>query len=554
MESFLGSIRQFGVGRLAAMLGVGAGVVAVLVALVMFMGREPSELLYSNLDLKEASEVTQALDQAGIKYETKGDGSTIMVPRDKVASARLMVAGKGLVSSGSIGYEIFDTSNALGQTDFVQQLNRQRALQGELERTIKAMQGVNSVRVHLVLPKRQLFEENAEQPSAAVTIGVGSREPSSDMVRAIQNLVSSAVPNMKAEKVAVIDQHGKTLSAPSDESLAGKMAQDRKSEVEARIAKTVKDMIEGVLGPGKARVNVTAELDLNRVTTQEERFDPDGQVVRSESTTEASSQENKNDDNAGVTAAANVPGGQGANGFQQLGSRSGQNDSVTNYEISKSVKTTVQEPGTIKKVAVAVAIDGVSAPMGKDGKPGAYTPRTAEEIQQIEELVKTAVGFDAERGDQVKVTNIKFPQPEDQGLEKQGLLSGFDKNDIMRVAELGVLAVVALLILLFAVRPFIKNLSAPAPGQIALPGPAGGQPVTRLVTLSDGTQQQVVVDQSGEPIAIAGPASSDIDQRIDIAKIEGQVKASSIKRVSEFVEKHPDESVAILRNWLHEST
>jgi len=553
VESFLGSIRQFGVGRLAAMLGVGAGVVAVLVALVMFMGKEPNELLYSNLDLKEASEVTQALDQAGIKYETKGDGSTIMVPRDKVASARLMVAGKGLVSSGSIGYEIFDTSNALGQTDFVQQLNRQRALQGELERTIKAMQGVNSVRVHLVLPKRQLFEESAEQPSAAVTIGVGSREPSSDMVRAIQNLVSSSVPNMKAEKVAVIDQHGKTLSAPSDESLAGKMAQDRKSEVEARIAKTVKDMIEGVLGPGKARVNVTADLDLNRVTTQEERFDPDGQVVRSESTTEASSQENKNEDNAGVTAAANVPGGQGANGFQQLGSRSGQNDSVTNYEISKSVKTTVQEPGAIKKIAVAVAIDGVSAPIGKDGKPGAYTPRTAEEIQQIEELVKTAVGFDAARGDQVKVTNIKFPQPEDQGLEKAGLLSGLDKNDIMRFAELGVLAVVALLILLFAVRPFIKNLSAPAPGQMALAGPSGG-PVTRLVTLSDGTQQQVVVDQSGEPIAIAGPAPSDIDQRIDIAKIEGQVKASSIKRVSEFVDKHPDESVAILRNWLHESS
>ncbi|ACL94415.1 flagellar M-ring protein FliF [Caulobacter vibrioides] len=554
MESFLGSIRQFGVGRLAAMLGVGAGVVAVLVALVMFMGKEPSELLYSNLDLKEASEVTQALDQAGIKYETKGDGSTIMVPRDKVASARLMVAGKGLVSSGSIGYEIFDTNNALGQTDFVQQLNRQRALQGELERTIKAMQGVNSVRVHLVLPKRQLFEEDAEQPSAAVTIGVGSREPSSDMVRAIQNLVSSSVPNMKAEKVAVIDQHGKTLSAPSDESLAGKMAQDRKSEVEARIAKTVKDMIEGVLGPGKARVNVTAELDLNRVTTQEERFDPDGQVIRSESTTEASSQENKNDDNAGVTAAANVPGGQGANGFQQLGSRTGQNDAVTNYEISKSVTTTVQEPGTIKKIAVAVAIDGVSAPMAADGKPGAYTPRTAQEIQQIEELVKTAVGFDAERGDQVRVTNIKFPQPEDQGLEEQGLLAGFDKNDIMRAAELGVLAVVALLILLFAVRPFIKNLSAPAPGQIALAGPSGGPPVTRLVTLADGTQQQVVVDQSGEPIALAGPPVSDIDQRIDIAKIEGQVKASSIKRVSEFVEKHPDESVAILRNWLHEST
>jgi len=552
VESFLGSIQRFGVGRLAAMLGVGAGVVAVLVALVMFMGKEPNELLYSNLDLKEASEVTQALDQAGIKYETKGDGSTIMVARDKVASARLMVAGKGLVSSGSIGYEIFDGNNALGQTDFVQQLNRQRALQGELERTIKAMQGVNSVRVHLVLPKRQLFEEDAEQPSAAVTIGVGAREPATDMVRAIQNLVSSSVPNMKAEKVAVIDQHGKTLSAPSDDSMAGKEAADRRTEAEARIAKTVKDMIEGVLGPGKARVNVTADLDLNRVTTQEERFDPDGQVIRSESTNEAGNSETKNDDTSGVTAAANVPGGQGANGFQQLGSRSNQNESVTNYEISKSVKTTVQEPGTIRKVAVAVAIDGITAPAGKDGKPGAYTPRTAEEITQIEELVKTAVGFDAARGDQVKVTNIKFPQPEDQGLEKQGLLAGFDKNDIMRFAELGILGVVALLVMLFAVRPFIKNLSAPAPGQMALAGPTG-QAVTRLVTLSDGTQQQVVVDQAGEPMAIAGPTGSDIDQRIDIAKIEGQVKASSIKRVSEFVEKHPDESVAILRNWLHES-
>ncbi len=551
MESFLGSIKQFGVGRLAAMLGVGAGVVAVLVALVMFMGKEPQELLYSNLDLKEASEVTAALDQAKIPYQAKGDGSTIMVPRDKVASARLMIAGKGLVSSGNIGYEIFDNSNALGQTDFVQQLNRQRALQGELERTIKAMQGVNSVRVHLVLPKRQLFEEDAEQPSAAVTIGVGAREPSTDMVRAIQNLVSSSVPNMKAEKVAIIDQHGKTLSAPSDESMAGKLAQDRKTEAEARIAKTVKDMVEGVLGAGKARVNVTADINLDRITTQEERFDPDGQVIRSESTNENSSSETKNDDTSGVTATANVPGQAANGGFQQLGSRAGANESVTNYEISKSVKTTVQEPGTVRKVAVAVAIDGITAPMAKDGKPGAYTPRTAEEIAQIEELVKTAVGFDAARGDQVKVTNIKFPQPEDQGLEKQGLLAGFDKNDIMRFAELGILGVVALLVLLFAVRPFIKNLTSPAPAQLALAGP--GQPVTRLVTLSDGTQQQVVVDQSGEPMAIAGPAS-DIDQRIDIAKIEGQVKASSIKRVSEFVEKHPEESVAILRNWLHEST
>jgi len=549
VDSFLSAIQRFGVGRLAALIGVGAGVVAILVALVMFMGKEPTELLYSNLDLKEASEVIQALDQAGVKYETKGDGSTIMVARDKVASARLLVAGKGLVTSGSVGYEIFDSSNALGQTDFVQQLNRQRALQGELERTIKEWQGVNSVRVHLVLPKRQIFEEDAEQPSAAVTISTGGREPSAEMVRAVQNLVGGSVAGMKPEKVNVIDQHGKTLSAASDESLAGQLAQDRKSEAEARIAKTVKDMIEGVLGPGKVRVNVTAELDLNRVTTQEQKFDPEGQVIRSESTNEANSQETKNDENGGTTAAQNIPGGGGANGFQQLGSRTGNNESVTNYEISSTTTTEIKEPGTIKKLAVAVAIDGVTAPAGKDGKPGAYTPRTEEERAQLEDLVKTAIGFDAARGDQVKVTNIRFPQPEDQALGKEGLLAAFGKNDIMRIAELAVLGIVAIMILLFAVRPFVKNIMTPSPQQMSL----GAPQVTRMVTLSDGSTQEVVIDQSGEPMAIAGPGA-EIDQRIDIAKIEGQVKASSIKRVSEFVDKHPDESVAILRTWLHEST
>ncbi|MBI1684017.1 flagellar basal-body MS-ring/collar protein FliF [Caulobacter hibisci] len=551
MDKFLSAIQRFGVGRLAALAGVAVGSIAVLAAVVMMLGKQPSELLYSNLDLKEASSVTQALDQAGIKYETKGDGSTIMVARDKVNSARLLVSGKGLVTSGSIGYEIFDNSNAIGQTDFVQQLNRQRALQGELERTIRGWQGVRDVRVHLVLPKRQLFEEDAEQPSAAVTIGTAGREPSSEMVAAVQNLIAGSVPGMKGERVNVIDERGKTLSAGGDESLAGKLAQDRKSEAEARIAKSVKDMLDGVLGPGKARVTVTADLDLNRVTTQEKKFDPDGQVVRSESTSANNSSETKNEDNSGVTATQNIPGGQAGAG-QPVGSSSGGNETTTNYEISESVRTEVTEPGAMKKVAVAVAVDGATAAPGKDGKSGAYTPRTAEEIQQIEELVKTAIGYDAARGDQVKVTNIRFPTAEDQGLTEPGLMSGFDKNDLMRVAEIGVLAIVALLILLFAVRPFLKSLSQPGgshPIQMAL-GHEGQ--VTRMVTLSDGSTQQVVIDQSGEPIAIAGP-TSDIDQRIDIAKIEGQVKASSIKRVSEFVERHPEESVAILRNWLHES-
>jgi flagellar M-ring protein FliF len=186
------------------------------------------------------------------------------------------------------------------------------------------------------MPKRQLFEEDADKPTAAVTISTG-REPSADMVRAVQNLVAGSVAGMKPDAVNVIDQHGKTLSAGNDGSLAGKLAQDAKSEVEARIAKTVKDMVDGVLGPGKARVNVTAELDLNRVTVQERKFDPDGQVIRSESTNANNASETKNDDTGGVTSTQNIPG-QTPNGFQPLGSKQDSNESVTNYEISESTK------------------------------------------------------------------------------------------------------------------------------------------------------------------------------------------------------------------------
>src|SRR5580704_12428324 len=201
-------------------------------AIVLNLGLEPMGLLYSNLDLKEAGTITQALDAAGIKYEVKGDGSTIMVARDHVASARLMLAGKGLPTASSVGYEIFDTQSALGQTDFVQQLNMKRATEGELARTIRALDGVTFVRVHLVLPERQLFQDTTDQASASVTIGIGAREPSSDQVHAVQNLVAGAVPNLKPERVVIIDQHGKTLSAEGDPSLGGKAAQDAKAAIE----------------------------------------------------------------------------------------------------------------------------------------------------------------------------------------------------------------------------------------------------------------------------------------------------------------------------------
>jgi flagellar M-ring protein FliF len=540
VNGFFAALQRFGFGRLAAFAGIGVGIAAALGALFMNVGR-PSALLYSNLDLKEAGEITRALDQANIRYEAKGDGSTLMVARDEVATTRLLLSGKGLPTAGSVGYEIFDQTGVVGQTDFVQQLNRQRALEGELARTIQGLEGVTSARVHLVLPKKELFEDEIQQASASVSIAVGAREPTPDQVRAIQNLVAGAVPNMKPDRVTVVDQHAKTLSGGSE---GDAMASDgRKSAVETRVAKTVKTLVEGVVGAGKARVNVTAELDLSQVTIQQETFDPDGQVVRSETTSEENANENQPNQTGAVTAAANIPGAP-PNPEGNINSASGRTGTTTNYDISKTVRTEVKEPGQVKRLSVAVAVDGVTAPAGKDGKPGAYTPRPAAEMQRIEQLVRTAVGYDAQRGDQVTVINVQFPGADTGGgVVTANPLMGFDKNDIMQIVQWVILLIVALLTIFFVVRPLFNGSAGPRTG------------VTRLVTTADGQQMMLPMDPStGDPLALPGPDQSEMEQRIAIAKIEGQVKASSIRRVAEFVESHPEESVALLRTWLHQPT
>ena len=543
MNPFAALIQRFGIGRLVAILGASAGVAAALFALVLNVSAQPKALLYSNLDLKEAGSITQALDQANIKYEVKGDGSTIMVQRDKVATTRLLLSGKGLPTSGSVGYEIFDSAPALGQTDFVQNLNRQRALEGELARTIGSLRGVTSARVHLVMPRRQLFEDEAEQPSASVVIGVGGREPASEEVRAIRNLIAGATPNLKPERVTVVDDKGKMLAGGDDSSteMAGQIAADQRASTEERIRKSVKDMVEGVVGPGKARVTVSADVDLNRVTMQDDKFDPDGQVVRSSQTVEDKSNEGKSQEGAATTATANVPGGAAAPGASGDNTNSNRTEETTNYEISHSTRTEVQEPGQVKRLSVAVAVDGVTA-YDKKGK-ASYTPRSAEEMQRIQDLVRSAVGYNQTRGDQVTVVNVRFTHDDDaQGVSAGSPLLGFDKNDMMRGAELVILFVVGVLIIFFVARPLLKNTAGGMmPMLTSVMGGGGG----------GGGGGQPMHSGGGDTLALPGGGGE--EGRIDMAKIEGQVKVSSVKRVSEFVDKHPDESVSILRSWLHET-
>jgi flagellar M-ring protein FliF len=549
VDRFINALQRFGIGRMAAIFGIAAGVAAVLFGIVFNFGSAPKALLYSNLDLKEASAITQALEQSGVKYEAKGDGSTIMVERDKVASTRLMLSSKGMPTSGSVGYEIFDQTNSLGQTEFVTNLNHQRALEGELVRTIRSLDGVTFARVQLVLPKRQLFEEEAEAPTASVVLGA-NRQISADQVQGVQNLVAAAVPGLKPDHVTITDQSGKMLAGGQGDTAIGAIAEQRRNEAEEAIRRKVKETVDGVVGPGHSRVSVTADLDLSRVTVQEEKFDPDGQVARQTSNVTEQQSEKKAGASNGVSIGNNLPGANADSGpGDQNSSDNGRTEESTSYEISKTVKTQVQEPGAIKKLSVSVAVDWVT-PIDAKGKAGVPRALTADERTNIENLVRAAVGFDAARGDQVTVANVKFLRDaaNEGGAVAASPLAAFDKNDIMRAVELAIMAIVAGLVIFFVVRPLLKSASggggmAPMP---MLAGAGSGNPTLSLT--GGGANQAAMEGGHYQQMALPEPE----DSRINIARIEGQVKASAVKQVSDFVERHPEESVSILRSWLHE--
>ncbi|KQW83083.1 flagellar basal-body MS-ring/collar protein FliF [Brevundimonas sp. Root1279] len=550
MGGFTAALQRFGIGRLTVVLGVAAGVAAVLVAVMLRIGQAPDALLYSNLDLREASEITTALDSAGIKYSSKGDGSTIFVSRDQVGEARLLVAGKGLVTSGSVGYEIFDNQSVLGQTEFQQNLNEKRALEGELARTIMSMRGITSARVMIALPARQMFQTAAGEPTAAVVVGVTGGSLTGAQVQSIRNVVASSVPNMKPEKVTLTDTANRTLAAGTDgDGFSAASAEEAKSSTEAQLQNRIKDIVEGVVGVGAARVQVTADIDHSRSTTQEQRYDPDGQVVRSMSTNGSESQDTTGVSDGGATATNNIPGGE-APATTPIGSRDTQNTETTNYEISNTTTTTVKEAGEVKRLAVAVAVDGKYTPAANGRGEPTYTPVSEEDRAKIEALVKAAVGFNAERGDVVQVTAVRFNRDiaAAGGEEAGSPLFNFTKNDLMRGVELLVLLITGVLLIFFVLRPLLKTAAGGGrAGDPQLVGP-GGVPVTALQTSLVGGP----AGAGGAPgmAQLTGP--SEMEQRLDIARIEGQVKASSVRKVAEFVEKHPEESTAILRSWVHE--
>lgn len=541
MNAFLEQVSKFGIGRLSAIFGLTVGAAAALVLFTMSMNGDGDSLLFSGLEPADAATVTERLDTAGIAYELREGGSAVYVSSDAVDEARLRVASGGALSFGSVGYEIFDETDALGTTSFVQNVNAKRAMEGELARSINSLASVSASRVHLVLPERRLFSQETEQPSASVVLTTRG-ELDAAQVETIRNLIATAVPALAANRITVADDRGRLLASPTDGDNASVAAlESRRAGVEQNLRGKVRDVVEGVVGSGGARVVVTAELNRESLTESSQQFDPDGQVLRSTETREESENEQNGARNGLVTVDQNLPGEEPpADGPQSSRTRQSENE-VRNFEISSTTTTRVIEAGGVDRLAVSVVVDYVES-VAEDGTI-TYTPRSQEEMETITRLVRAAVGVDESRGDVVEVNQMQFSRPDLTlgSVAPTGFSLG--RSDIFRIAELAVLFLTALLIVLLVARPLVRGvISGPQPAAAA----ANSGSVRMIDTPGLTHQGQAALPDDSNSIGEG-------DERIDIDQIDGQVKRSSVKKVANLVQDHPDESMAILRNWMHES-
>lgn len=544
MAAFSETMKGLGTAKLATLAGVGVLLLGFFAFLALNLSQPTMAPLFTNLPVEESGKIVKELETMDIPYELKANGTIIEVPNNQALRLRMSMAEKGLPSSGSIvGYEIFDRSEALGVSNFVQNVNIVRALEGELGRTIGAFSHVESARVHLVLPKRELFTRDKQQPTASVAIKMrGAGELSKNEIAAIRHLIASAVPGLKPSQITVVDNNGALLARGSaDEESREAMAattEEYRVTFENRTKNMLEELLEQSIGAGKVKAQVFADINFDRIVTNSEIFDPEGQVARSVQTVEEREQSKEADKKATVSVANSLPNAnQQQEGGAENSSLSEKTDETTNYEISKTVKNQVQETGRINKLAVAVLVDGT---YNKDQAGDlAYTPRSEEELKKLEALVKSAIGYDESRGDTVEVVNMQFISGEKAAAEE----GAFDwlKRDFQSIIQTLVLGVVAVLAILLIIRPLVTRALEASRTALtedeplgALAGPGGAAQLT---------------DQTGR--AIAGGEEEEDDMLIDVARIQGRIKSSTFRKINEIIEQHPDETLGILRQWLY---
>ena len=534
MNNFIQNIKNLSPGRLASIAAVAIFLISFFVYLATKLNTGDYAILYTDLEMEDAKQIVQHLETANIKYRLTKNGTEILVPQEDVNKMRIDTADLAMASKGSnVGYEIFDHTDALGSTNFVQNVNLIRALEGELARTIRSVDHIKSARVHLVLPKREMFSREEQVLTASVVIKTDGGQLSLENIRSIQQLVAAAVPKLDVKNVSIVDNAGNLLTNNFEDEEAVKLASNEalRLDQERKMSQQVQNLLEKSIGEGKVRAQVNLEMDFDEIITNEEIYDPDSQVVRSQATVTDNSTSNEMEQP--VSVAQNIPNGDMVASESGSINHKSRTEETINYEISKIVRNKVKNSGTIKRLGVAVIVDGIYE-RNSDGKL-VYRERTSEEMEQIRSLVKSAVGFDAERGDMVEVANMQFAsnQPEIE-LVEETLIMGFTKEELMRIAEGIGVAIVAILVILLVIRPLINNA---------------------FESNTNGGESRLLGDNAEEDNLLLSnflnEEDSEIEELINMNKIDGRIKVSSLKKINDIVEKNPDAAVNIIRGWLY---
>lgn len=528
-----------------AKLGIMAIVTVAIIISMIFLSNQLSKPavvpLFSGLDAQDSGKIAAKLEMMGVYYELRSGGAQIVVQRDKVLTARMGLAEDGLPTGrANVGYELFDKDDKMGASSFVNDVNLVRALEGELGRTIGSFAQVDSARVHVVMPKKNLFSRSKEEPSASVVLKMrGGQSLSQSQITAISHLVATAVPGLSVDRITIVDVQGRPFKkgAVSHEDPAA-MAEESESyrvQYEKRMKDVIEDLLSRSVGAGKVEAQVSAEIDFDKIVIDTETYDPNGQVVRSVQTTEERA--NSNEGNGGnVTAGNNVPGG---NASETTGGAASNNETVnevTNYEISKTIQKQVKEVGNIKKLSIAVLVDG-KYEYDDQKEIYNYIPRSDEELQKIEALVKSAVGYNEQRGDSVKVVNMQFSNEVVSETKEEKF--AWITRDFGSIIQTLVIGIVITMVILLIVKPMVgrafeitRNESEEMELQAAL---AGGD----LDELAELTGVEEIRPKK--------------ENLIDIEKLEERMNSSSIATINDIIARHPEEAVTIIRHWIEEA-
>ncbi|MBF0455754.1 MAG: flagellar M-ring protein FliF [Magnetococcales bacterium] len=530
MEGFTGFLERLPLGGRNGLIVAIIATILALTAVIWYTTRPTYKVLFSGLPEQETGRVIEELTKTNIPYRLSLGGTTIEIPSEKVYDVRLQLATLGLPKQNSgVGYEIFDNGSLIGMTDFMQRMNFQRALQGELSRTIESIASVNSARVHLVLPKKSLFVSEEKMATASVIMEL-SRPLSGKQSEGIVHLVSSAVEGLDENNVTLIDHKGNLIAGGQGGSEDGRVDADESMVMQRQVERSLEERAQAMLdkivgisasGISKSIVRVTAELDLARIEQSKEIFDPDGQVARSEQFVNEASR-----GNFGVSGIpgvrpndANDGGGAGSTGSNQ--SRDVERETI-NYEISKTIEKTVLPIGTIKHLSIAVLVD-TKYVLAEDGKTTVSEKRTAEDMEDLKKIVERAIGYRPDR-DTIEVTQIPF-EPLAVGSE-QGPKFWEEPDFYFKLA----LVLAVFLLLMVVLRPMVNRFLNP----------------------------EKMGDTSGIPAAVAALEEQLLAEGIGTLPTEQPMRTRvpdrNIKLTSQMIEEHTEEAREIIRSWMISDT